>query len=160
MFTVACLKLMERCIEFGFYGSLEEVQGVTNPLISTLDGRADKVRRNDVQPGDPARKEENDGTLLVMECKQRMIDSCTQLAKLRDDYRLTLLLANFKKSAATAAAPAQPGEPPRRRAARVGPHQDFHASSTSLEPPMGAKIKMTARASTSTRSRTRRSRRS
>ena len=141
VFTVACLKLMERCIEFGFYGSLEEVQGVTNPLISTLDGRADKVRRNDVQPGDPARKEENDGTLLVMECKQRMIDSCTQLAKLRDDYRLTLLLANFKKSVVD-------GRPLLRHNQGEHPEggellgwdltEDFHGFFNQLfEPPMG-----------------------
>ena len=67
-------------------------------MIGVLDGRADKISLTDTTPGDSKRKEENEGTLLVMESKRRMIDTCAQLAKLRDDYRLTLLASKFKES--------------------------------------------------------------
>ena len=41
--TLNLLRTLKSLVEFGFYGTQQEIQELCDPLISTLDGRADKM---------------------------------------------------------------------------------------------------------------------
>ena len=91
------LTILQNLVNFGFYGSRGEIVDLCNPMIATLDGRADKIHAT-AQAGDPARKVFDDCTSLVMDSKRQMINSLYAICSLRDDYRLSLVMYSFRQS--------------------------------------------------------------
>ena len=82
-------------MSFGFYGTRHEIVDLCNPMIAMLDGRADKIAAGG-EPGDARRYELDENTVLVMAAKRRVIGALHSICKLRDDYRLRLVMAYFK----------------------------------------------------------------
>ena len=120
--TLAMLLLLERLVAFGFYATAREVAHLCDPIVSTLDGRADRMSKG----GDPAGEKDEDDrpmrywltepSMLVMESKQSMIHSLLDVMRLSQDYRIRLLMHFFKQSMAPSAKsfikphPQRPGE--------------------------------------------------
>jgi hypothetical protein len=97
IFTLAVLTILQKLVNFGFYGSRAEIVDLCNPMIATLDGRADKIFRHSPE-GDDARKIFDDYTSLVMDSKRQMINSLYAICSLRDDFRLSIIMYEFKSS--------------------------------------------------------------
>ena len=97
IFTLAILTILQNLVNFGFYGSRAEIVDLCNPMIATLDGRADKITKTSPE-GDEARKQFDDYTSLVMDSKRQMINSLYGVCKLRDDFRLSIIMYEFRQS--------------------------------------------------------------
>lgn len=117
-FTVNILQALDRLVKFGFYGTTAEIKDLVDPMISTLDGRADlltlkefeknaalsaeaKLRQDlsDWPPNlDVDRYELTEQSQLVMDSKRSMINALVSICNLRDDFRLRMLMTKFKES--------------------------------------------------------------
>ena len=117
-FTVNILQALDRLVKFGFYGTTAEIQDLVDPMIATLDGRADLLTlkefeknaalapdakmRQDVSDWplglDVDRYELTEQSQLVFDSKRSMINALVSICNLRDDFRLRMLMVKFKES--------------------------------------------------------------
>jgi hypothetical protein len=97
--TAALLTGQAYLLEFGFQSTIEKVQEICKTNAMLLDGRNDLVRPN--QPFSPPERRFNDmgqHSEAVVGIKLAIIDEFFALADLRVNYRLALLLGEFKRN--------------------------------------------------------------
>jgi len=120
-FTVNLLGALDKLVKFGFYGTTAEVVDLVDPLIATLDGRADLLTMEDFKKNmklgdkkldelmvrdfpkdvDIDRYELDENSQLVFDSKRSMINALVSICALRDDFRLRMIMNSFKTSIRT-----------------------------------------------------------
>lgn len=90
IFIKAALDLMHELIRLGFYSSVWELDQVMEKLLHILDDR-------NSDNGDPDRFKVTSNKVVYMECKRAIIGIFETIAKLRGDYRLSMLLILFEE---------------------------------------------------------------
>lgn len=95
--TAALLTGQAYLLEFGFQSTIEKIRDMTRPNAQILDGRSDQILPG--TPFNPPERRFKDMGLFsdsVIGIKKAIIDEFFDLADLRVNYRLALLLGEFK----------------------------------------------------------------
>lgn len=103
------LELLESLVQFGLY-NFNELYEIVGDLVRTLDGRNDELyekggmrktqpielNANCIDDGYTSRYKKTQSTLLLMQCKMRIISILTFIYNFKLNLRLSKLLYQFK----------------------------------------------------------------
>ena len=98
VFITEVMHLISQLVSFGFYSSTPMLEALLKKLLPLLDGRKDE--KNDTKEAeikDIARYKRDTHNVLVMEAKISILNVIKQIQKLRQHYRLSELMNNFKQ---------------------------------------------------------------
>lgn len=91
----ALLETISNLVNFGFVATHKEIKDIVSPLVDLLDGTGDY---SDDTPLSIRIGQEAEGNLLLFKSKQQIIKVLLGFNRLRDAYRLSLVMACFQKS--------------------------------------------------------------
>jgi len=93
--TLAVLEPLSNLVMFGFFHSAHELADMMVALMVCLDGRDDRVGRDDADISNELRFTQSSSNLVIMMCKRQILHIFEIVASLRADLRLSLLLKLF-----------------------------------------------------------------
>jgi hypothetical protein len=91
----ALLDTIKSLVDYGFIATYREINEMVNPLVALLNGKGDYP---DDTPLAVRTSKDEEGNMLLFSSKQRIVGVLLAFNRLRDSYRLGLLMSCFQKS--------------------------------------------------------------